>query len=651
MATEIQCPKCYSQKGLPGIERGDGKCDVCYGTGASTVVEAAFDAFNILTSERTKCFKCKGTGICQTCYGTGIVEIRDEPPERSPERHERPHHTSAPEPMDGATCLFWVIGITAAAIAVLFAVLTVIVTIPIWVGAIAVSVITAFLYSARRIREIAPRLEEARLTQIQRKKKVKVKVAPEFLQTQIRWNPDLLIAGGSGILYALLLGGILVLFNTDRIGKAMFGIAAIAGGILAWKSGRKILELRISEAVLSARQIPATGPRNAAQIAFALSWAAACIILVLIIASITNGPAPTRPPRTQVATQTRSPMPIRTVPRTLQRVEEPFRSVTATPPPQIESSRQQSQFSQTTPASAPSPTPGEQPRVFVDQSRNSTASSQPVSSDKISEFVTRVMGLEKTQQIDAILGNYASRVKYFDNGTVDQPFIRKDKSDYYSRWPVRSYEIIGNIYSTSLGKHLWEIRVPTKFHVVNQKGEWIDGDVTQILTIDTSTPTWLITAENGDVTRRQKGTGESPSNESASSASTGSSQAIGGGAFRRRGAVYRIPDLKSLVGKNLSNAWLYGEFAFEFQTGNVAVCRTAATVFFVGKGTTKVNIEFEGGFSVSDRIVTSMRDPQLPLTYVMRAAANDPIRLLRVRQNRDGSLEAFARSPIRLNMQ
>jgi hypothetical protein len=654
MSPQIQCPKCYGTKGFPGLEAGDGKCDQCQGTGAAGLFEGALESFNILNDERAKCFKCKGTGICQTCSGAGILTIVQD---NDPSAHPAGHRGSVsdyvgPGSAGGYSCVAWLIGLVAAAIAVLFAVLTVIVTIPIWIGAIAVSVITAYLYSAKRIREIgAPELGQARLVQVQGKRRPKVKVAPEFLQSQIRWNPDRLIAGGSGILYALLIGGILVLYNTDRIGKTMFGIAIVVGGTLAWKSGRKILELRISEAVLTARQIPSNGPRNAAQIGFGLSCAAAFALLVLIVASVVNGPGPTRPPGTQVATQPGFPSPTRTVPRTLPQANEPLRNVPTSRPPQTDAWRQPPKFAETTPTAAPSATPGEQYRVFIDQSRNSTASSPAVSSDQVTQFINRVMELEKTQQIEAILGNYAARVKYFDNGTVDHAFIRKDKSDYYSRWPARSYEITGNIYSTSLGQNLWEIRVPTKFRVVNQRGEWIEGDVLQILTVNTASSHWLITAEDGEVTRREKGTGQTPASDTQSSATTGSSQAIGGGAFRGKGAVYRIPDLRTLVGKELSNAWLYGEFAFERQNGNIAICRTAVTVLFVGKGTTRVNIEFEQGFSVSSRILRSMRDPQLPLTYMLRAGPNDPLRLLRVRQNRDGTLEAFAQSPIRLDMQ
>src|SRR4029077_9418377 len=95
----------------------------------------------------------------------------------------------------------------------------------------------------------------------------------------------------------------------------MFAIAAFAGGFLAWKSGRKILELRLSEAVLTARQISANGPRNAAQVGFGLSCVAGCIILILIVAAVVTGPAPTRSPSAQLSTPTTSLTPIRTVPK------------------------------------------------------------------------------------------------------------------------------------------------------------------------------------------------------------------------------------------------------------------------------------------------------------------------------------------------
>jgi hypothetical protein len=257
----------------------------------------------------SECGRCGSKGHATSDCPHGFFSTRrvaeNEPATRSRSEDDRPYHSSGSSSDDGYSCLGWFLGLIAAAIAILFAVLTVIVTMPIWVGAIAVSVITAYLYSARRLREIgSPALEEARLIQVQRKRRTKIQVAPEFLKAHARWNPDLLVVGGSGILYAFLLGGILILYNTDRIGKAMFGIAAVLGALLAWKSGRKILELRISEAVLTAHQIPSDGPRNAAQIGFGLSCVASVAIIVLIIASVVNSPAPFRPLPVQVANQT-----------------------------------------------------------------------------------------------------------------------------------------------------------------------------------------------------------------------------------------------------------------------------------------------------------------------------------------------------------
>lgn len=758
----MKCSDCYSIKALS--DEGDGKCARCYGTGAAGFIDSAIESFNILNDERPKCTTCRGTGICQTCGGTGTVQDTRVPKE--PEaRPSTPSSTSSDD--SGFSCLLWLGGLVAAMLVVLFSILTVIVTIPVWVGATAVSVITAYAYSRKiLVSTSAEVLAAAPLLQIQRRKRMKLRVAPAFLKEQIRWNPHLLITTGSGLLYAAASAGLLVLVNADQIVRVMYGVALVAGTILAWKTGKKMLEWRISEAVFAARRLPATGLTTASQLAFGLACVASAIFLVLLIVAAVNLPNDLRRRQTQLAARSKLPTstgPERITsspPATVSResnVRRPTQTQSFAPRPESRSTPTQS---------VPPSSPGDPVRVFTErfldtetrgsvadlvamyaptvsyfdngqadhgfiekdkqdydsrwikrtQNRtgniqvsqfgaawtatypthfrvenvkgdwiegdadnslqiapngssfhitgqqvqvknrvkgNSTFSAQSgaVSADAISAFITQLMELEKSQQLDSILSKYASRVAYFDNGIVDQAFIRKDKADYFARWPSISYALNGAINATQLGSNTWEVRAPTKFHVTNQRGEWIDGDVTQALTIDTSGPSWLITAEKGEVTRREKGSGPPQTERSTNTASTGSSQAIGGGAFRGKGTVYKIPDLKNLAGKQLSNAWLYGEFAFEQQQGNVAVCRTAATVFFVGKGTTKVNIEFAGGFSVSERILASMRDPQLPLTFTLRTAPNNPMRLLRVRQNRDGTLEAFARSPIRLEMQ
>src|SRR5207244_2772463 len=102
------------------------------------------------------------------------------------------------------------------------------------------------------------------------------------------------------------------------------------------------------------------------------------------IGSVVSGPAPARQIRPQVATQPISPIPTRAPPRKLPQVEEHLHVPTNRPLPR-ESSSQPPRFAQTTPTSVLSPTPSEQFRVFVDQSRNLTAAPQSVSSNSVSE--------------------------------------------------------------------------------------------------------------------------------------------------------------------------------------------------------------------------------------------------------------------------
>lgn len=64
-----QCPDCNSVRVEFGPERGNGRCDACYGTGQE-------QGFGGLLSDATgtghnPCYKCHGTGQCQTCGGTG----------------------------------------------------------------------------------------------------------------------------------------------------------------------------------------------------------------------------------------------------------------------------------------------------------------------------------------------------------------------------------------------------------------------------------------------------------------------------------------------------------------------------------------------------------------------------------------------------
>src|ERR1700741_3607298 len=65
-----QCPDCQSVIVELGPPRGNGNCDLCYGTGEEQGLGRALSNATSF-GEPNPCYKCHGTGQCQTCGGTG----------------------------------------------------------------------------------------------------------------------------------------------------------------------------------------------------------------------------------------------------------------------------------------------------------------------------------------------------------------------------------------------------------------------------------------------------------------------------------------------------------------------------------------------------------------------------------------------------
>lgn len=59
----------------------------------------------------------------------------------------------------------------------------------------------------------------------------------------------------------------------------------------------------------------------------------------------------------------------------------------------------------------------------------------------IRDFIRQRVWIEQTHDLARIASQFADQVMYWDIGSVDQAFIRKDKADYLSRWPVTSQGI------------------------------------------------------------------------------------------------------------------------------------------------------------------------------------------------------------------
>ena len=108
------------------------------------------------------------------------------------------------------------------------------------------------------------------------------------------------------------------------------------------------------------------------------------------------------------------------------------------------------------------------------------------------------------------------------------------------------------------------------------------------------------------------------------------------------GRVYKVPELKDLVGHKLNNAWLYGDFLLKDVKGNIGLFVTTAIVLLPKEGSTQVRIEFPNGITLSQAAVNTLRDPMLVLPVSF--AARDPMLLLSVTRMSDGRLLVTGRA-------
>lgn len=105
--------------------------------------------------------------------------------------------------------------------------------------------------------------------------------------------------------------------------------------------------------------------------------------------------------------------------------------------------------------------------------------------------------------------------------------------------------------------------------------------------------------------------------------------------------VYKVPDLKRLVGQPLDNAWLYGDFQLRDWEGNVGYFRTSLN--FIGVGSTRVYVAFPAPVQVSPLARRMMEDPDATEKPALILTKEDPMELLQVVRARDGRLEVTCR--------
>ncbi len=71
----------------------------------------------------------------------------------------------------------------------------------------------------------------------------------------------------------------------------------------------------------------------------------------------------------------------------------------------------------------------------------SPPASQDLTPERVNKFVQDYLRDAETEDVAAQVKYYAFPVRYFDHGTVSQPFVTQDTSNYVKRWPERKYTL------------------------------------------------------------------------------------------------------------------------------------------------------------------------------------------------------------------
>jgi peptidoglycan hydrolase-like protein with peptidoglycan-binding domain len=75
----------------------------------------------------------------------------------------------------------------------------------------------------------------------------------------------------------------------------------------------------------------------------------------------------------------------------------------------------------------------------------SPAPGQDLTPERVNKFVRNYLRDAKTDDVATQVKYYAFPVRYFDHGTVSEPFVTQDTSSYVKRWPERKYTLTGPV--------------------------------------------------------------------------------------------------------------------------------------------------------------------------------------------------------------
>jgi hypothetical protein len=124
---------------------------------------------------------------------------------------------------------------------------------------------------------------------------------------------------------------------------------------------------------------------------------------------------------------------------------------------------------------------------------------------EIEKFVYEHLRKSVNADISGMIADYADRVDYFENGTVDRSFIARDRQTYAAGWPSVKILPLGAVrIGDTASSDRVTIWFDYRFDARNAKGIHSLGDAANTWVLDASYGSLKIVSEKQNVTNRKR---------------------------------------------------------------------------------------------------------------------------------------------------
>jgi len=283
----------------------------------------------------------------------------------------------------------------------------------------------------------------------------------------------------------------------------------------------------------------------------------------------------------------------------------------------------------------------------------------PEIESEIKQRVQELVQVDKAKDLERTLALYAPKVDYFGAPKYDRAAIGRSKASDFQKWIKRNYQVTSPPIVTALGDGKWRASFGQSFECEND-AEVSRGKIATVLVFQQVEGSLRIVGQTGPVSDARRIAKNTPPITEPPPIVAAPPPGLPEIALPpapaegpmplpseeapdpRFGIIHKVPELKDLVDRRLTNRWLYGEFSLHEFEGNAAYCRTYGRgILLEGEGSTTLEIEFAGGIDLGSAVSRILDSGGTFLFYV---PVNDPIQLLSVTKDRSGKIRVRARS-------